>query len=111
MLLDNYLGTIHLSQHTEATLGKEKEVHFCRLQMLKMQLYTIHNKQAPLKRYPAQGRVETYGKGTKGAKGRSWEPRRAKPATQKANTNGQVESEITIDPSSNGKDENSSENF
>lgn len=75
-----------------------------------MQLYTVSNKQAALKRYPAQGRVETYGKGTERAKG-SWELQCADPDTQKANTNGQVGFEMNVYPSSNGKDENSSERF
>lgn len=75
-----------------------------------MQLYTISDKQAALKQYPAQCRAETYGKGTERAKG-SWELQCAKLDTQKANTNGQVDFEINVYAASNGKDENSSENF
>ncbi|NXJ53637.1 FADS2 desaturase, partial [Spizaetus tyrannus] len=47
---------------------------------------------------------------TERAKG-SWELQCAEPDAQKANTNGQVDFEINVYPSSNGKDENSSEKF
>lgn len=70
----------------------------------------MSNKQAALKWYPAQGRVENYGKRTERIKG-SWELQCAEPDTQKANTNGQVDFEMNVYPSSNGKDENSSEKF